>query len=125
MPANVYYENDADIGLIADKKVAILGYGVNDSSKQCAASTKLSFEKYPSAQVVFFDDGLQFAQADLSNADLRGADFKDANLQGTILRGADLRGARNLTVEQLRKAIVDSTTKLPEGFSTSDLVSEP
>ncbi len=48
-------------------KVAILGYGVNDSSKQCAASTKLSFEKYPSAQVVFFDDGLQFAQADLSN----------------------------------------------------------
>jgi ketol-acid reductoisomerase len=27
MPANVYYENDADLGLIADKKVAILGYG--------------------------------------------------------------------------------------------------
>jgi ketol-acid reductoisomerase len=27
MPATVYYENDADTGLIADKKVAILGYG--------------------------------------------------------------------------------------------------
>jgi ketol-acid reductoisomerase len=27
MSANVYYENDADLGLIADKKVAILGYG--------------------------------------------------------------------------------------------------
>src|SRR6516162_3920058 len=27
MPANVYYENDADLGLIVDKKVAILGYG--------------------------------------------------------------------------------------------------
>src|SRR5947209_4197714 len=27
MPANVYYEKDADLGLIADKKVAILGYG--------------------------------------------------------------------------------------------------
>jgi ketol-acid reductoisomerase len=27
MPANVYYENDADLGLIADKLVAILGYG--------------------------------------------------------------------------------------------------
>jgi ketol-acid reductoisomerase len=27
MPANVYYENDADLGLIAGKKVAILGYG--------------------------------------------------------------------------------------------------
>ncbi len=27
MPAKVYYENDADLGLIADKLVAILGYG--------------------------------------------------------------------------------------------------
>src|ERR1700750_168855 len=27
MPATVYYDNDADLGLIADKKVAILGYG--------------------------------------------------------------------------------------------------
>jgi ketol-acid reductoisomerase len=27
MAAKVYYENDADLGLIADKKVAILGYG--------------------------------------------------------------------------------------------------
>jgi len=48
-------------------KVAVLGYGVNDSSKQCAESVRLSFTKYPAAQVVFFDDGLQFAQADLSN----------------------------------------------------------
>jgi len=27
MPASVYYENDADLGLISDKLVAILGYG--------------------------------------------------------------------------------------------------
>src|SRR5204863_4720648 len=27
MPATVYYESDADLGLIADKLVAILGYG--------------------------------------------------------------------------------------------------
>src|SRR3989442_8912473 len=27
MPATVYYDNDADTGLIADKLVAILGYG--------------------------------------------------------------------------------------------------
>src|SRR5438477_11440650 len=27
MAANVYYDNDADTGLIADKKVAVLGYG--------------------------------------------------------------------------------------------------
>jgi ABC-type branched-subunit amino acid transport system substrate-binding protein len=48
-------------------KVAILGYGVTASSKECAGAVKLSFEKYPSAQVVFFDDALQFAQADLSS----------------------------------------------------------
>ena len=27
MPATVYYDNDADTALIADRKVAILGYG--------------------------------------------------------------------------------------------------
>ena len=27
MPATVYYEGDADLGLIADKLVAVLGYG--------------------------------------------------------------------------------------------------
>ena len=27
MPATIYYDNDADLGLLADKKVAILGYG--------------------------------------------------------------------------------------------------
>src|SRR5258705_2387178 len=27
MPATVYYDNDADTGLIADKRVAVLGYG--------------------------------------------------------------------------------------------------
>src|SRR4249920_2072461 len=27
MPATVYYDNDADTGLIADKLVAIIGYG--------------------------------------------------------------------------------------------------
>src|SRR6201995_5477854 len=27
MPATVYYDNDADTGLIADRRVAILGYG--------------------------------------------------------------------------------------------------
>src|SRR5687768_12678775 len=27
MPVTIYYDDDADLGLIADKKVAILGYG--------------------------------------------------------------------------------------------------
>jgi uncharacterized protein YjbI with pentapeptide repeats len=58
-------------------------------------------------------------EADLSDADLRGVDLwganlKAANLVNTNFKGADLRGARNLTVEQLKPAIVSETTQLPE-----------
>jgi uncharacterized protein YjbI with pentapeptide repeats len=63
--------------------------------------------------------------ADFSNAVLRDADFKNAILDGTILRGADLTGAKNLTKDQLGKAILDPSTKLPDEFSISDFVSEP
>jgi len=59
--------------------------------------------------------------ADFTNAILRGADLKDAILDGTVLKGADLSGARNLTISQLRKAILDEKTKLPEGLSLSQI----
>jgi uncharacterized protein YjbI with pentapeptide repeats len=53
------------------------------------------------------------AGADASNAVFRDADFEGAHLTGTILRGADLTGAKNLTIEQLSKAIIDDRTVLP------------
>jgi uncharacterized protein YjbI with pentapeptide repeats len=65
------------------------------------------------------------ARADFSNAVLRDADFKNAILEGTILRGPDLTGAKNLTRDQLREAILDPKTKLPDEFSISDFVPEP
>jgi uncharacterized protein YjbI with pentapeptide repeats len=65
------------------------------------------------------------SRADFSNAVLRDADFKNAILEGTILRGADLTGAKNLTRDQLREAILDPETKLPDEFSISDFVPEP
>jgi uncharacterized protein YjbI with pentapeptide repeats len=65
------------------------------------------------------------SKADFSNAILRGADFEDAILDGTILRGADLSEAKNLTKDQLRGAILDRATRLPEEFSISEFVSEP
>ena len=64
------------------------------------------------------------SKADFSNAILRGADFKDAILDGTILKGADLTGAKNLTRAQLSKAILDSTTKLPDEFLISEFLSD-
>lgn len=72
-----------------------------------------------------------WAGANLTEADLSGADashanfanvnFRDANLDGTILRGADLTGARNLTQEQLARAVIDEATKLPAYIDRSKL----
>lgn len=62
------------------------------------------------------------SRADFTNASFRGANFKDAVLDETILRGADLTGAKNLTLAQLTKAIVDETTRLPEGLSIKEIL---
>lgn len=59
--------------------------------------------------------------ADFTNATFRGADFEGAILDGTILKGADLTDAKNLTLSQLRAAVLDDMTKLPDGFSISEV----
>jgi len=61
-----------------------------------------------------------FTNADLTGASLVGANFKDTILDGTILKGADLRDAINLTVDQIRAAVIDETTRLP-GHITEQL----
>lgn len=66
--------------------------------------------------------GANFRGADFSYAIFRGADFKDADLDGTILNGADLTDAKNLTVAQLRAAVVDAATKLPAPLSLADIL---
>jgi uncharacterized protein YjbI with pentapeptide repeats len=57
--------------------------------------------------------GANMTNVDATSASFRGADFEGALLDGAILRGADLTGAKNLTLEQLSHAIVDSQTVLP------------
>lgn len=69
-------------------------------------------------------DDANLAGADATGADFRDADFQNANLNGTILRGADLRGAVNLTQEQLSKAVLDRTTKLPTYIDATQLHSD-
>lgn len=59
-------------------------------------------------------EGANLSGADCTNAIFRGANFKDAILSQTVLRGADLSEAKNLTIEQLREAIIDEATTLPE-----------
>ena len=61
-------------------------------------------------------EGANLSYADSKNANFRGANFKDAILDGTVLIGADLSDVRNLTREQLAKAVIDETTILPAGL---------
>jgi uncharacterized protein YjbI with pentapeptide repeats len=59
-------------------------------------------------------EGANFSSADCTNANFRGANLKNAILDHAILRGADLTDVKNLTREQLGKAIIDETTMLPD-----------
>ncbi len=61
-----------------------------------------------------------FSYADCTNAIFRGANFKDTILEGTILKGAYLSETRNLTREQLNRAIIDETTILPSYLLARD-----
>ena len=63
--------------------------------------------------------GFSFRDANLSRADLSGAllrraDLANADLRQTVLRGADLTDVVNLTVDQLREAVIDDDTRLPD-----------
>ena len=51
---------------------------------------------------------------DAANALFRDADFAGARLDGTVLKGADLTGAKNLFIEQLSRAVIDTNTLLPD-----------
>ena len=78
-----------------------------------------------------------FRRADLRNARISGlsimnADFTDAifgskwlDYPATDLRGADLRYARGLSIEQMRLALMDSTTLLPNGLKDQLILGKP
>ncbi|MDF2387247.1 pentapeptide repeat-containing protein [Nostoc ellipsosporum NOK] len=55
-----------------------------------------------------------FYDADLSRANLIGANFSDANLRDVKLEGAVLTGAKNLELQQIKMALGDRTTRLPD-----------
>ncbi|MEH1836817.1 MAG: pentapeptide repeat-containing protein [Nostoc sp.] len=55
-----------------------------------------------------------FYQANLTQANLMGANFSQANLSDVKLEGTILTGAKNLELQQIRKALGDRTTRLPD-----------
>ena len=92
-------------------KVGILGYGVDQSSKLCAPGNKDSFEKYPTAKVVYFDDTLGFAEPNLSaqvaQMKHKGVDFVD-----------DLHGHQRVIVlaKEMKKQGLNAVQHLPNGY---------
>jgi uncharacterized protein YjbI with pentapeptide repeats len=62
-----------------------------------------------------------FNSANLSKANLRGADLSGANFHGAKFTGADLRGtnlnlALSITCEQIKSALIDGKTRLPDNI---------
>ena len=54
--------------------------------------------------------------AKLSRAKLDGADFSKADTTGADFRNTNLSAVRNLTMQQIRVARVDETTRLPQNL---------
>lgn len=67
--------------------------------------------------------GANMTGTDAANAIFRNSDFGGAVLDGAILRGADLSGARNLTIAQLSRAVIDKDTILPSYIDRNELAS--
>ncbi|MEH2408600.1 pentapeptide repeat-containing protein [Nostoc sp.] len=55
-----------------------------------------------------------FYQANLTQANLMGANFSEANLSDVKLEGTILTGAKNLELQQIREALGDRNTRLPD-----------
>ena len=90
------------------------------NSLQDEPRLKLDISGAFARRVTFDGANLAFANlsgADLANASFRGANFYRAKMDGTNLRGADLRDAKNLTAEQIDRAIIDNDTRLPDNLA--------
>ena len=95
------------------KKVAVVGYGVSQESKLCAAGIRDSFKKFPTAQVAFFDDSLPFGVPDLSSqvASMKkgGVDF--------VTTCMDLNGVFTLAKEMAKQGL-KAVQYLPNGYDS-------
>jgi ABC-type branched-subunit amino acid transport system substrate-binding protein len=92
-------------------KVGVLGYGISNQSKLCAQGIRDSFDKYATAEVVFYDDTIGFAQADLS---AQVAQMKEEGVE-LVETCMDLNQVIVLGNE-MRKQGLDAVQQLPNGY---------
>jgi uncharacterized protein YjbI with pentapeptide repeats len=60
------------------------------------------------------------SKANLKGAILIGADLEGADLTGADLAGANLNRAENINCEQIKSAVIDENTRLPDYISLSE-----
>lgn len=92
-------------------KVGVLAYTVPQSS-ECAKGVKASFEKWPTAEVVFEDTALTYGTTDFS---VQVGKMKDAGVD-FVATCMDTNGVTNLQRE-LDKQSVDVTQSLPNAYN--------
>jgi ABC-type branched-subunit amino acid transport system substrate-binding protein len=92
-------------------KVAVLAYGVNQSSIDCGEGTVASFEHYGVAQVVFHDFSLPFAQADLT-AQVAQMKSKGAQMVFTCMD----RDETLVLAKEMKKQKLNAIQQLPNGY---------
>lgn len=105
------------------KKVAAVGYGVTENSKQCAESNRSTVEKYSAeiggAKLVYFKDDLAFGLSngvgpEVTEMKKKGVDF--------ILSCLDVNGMKTLAAELQRQGIRDKVTMFhPNSYSQEAL----
>jgi uncharacterized protein YjbI with pentapeptide repeats len=86
---------------------------------------RADFRKSDLSQTNFENADLRYSQlnnTNLSEASLNGANLSRANLHKAFIQGADLRGARldiaiGLTCKQIKSAVIDEKTQLPDYIS--------
>jgi len=93
------------------KRVGVLAYGSPAASKNCAAGAKAGFTKYPSAQVVYFNDNLQLGQPDLS-AEVSAMKAKGVQLITTCVDQAETL----ILAKELAKQHLDAVQNLPNSY---------
>jgi ABC-type branched-subunit amino acid transport system substrate-binding protein len=107
------------------KKVGVLAYGVANQSKLCAQGIKKSFEKYPTAQVAFYDDTIGFAAPDLSaqvsQMKQKGVDFVQTcmDINEVVILGKEMKKQGLNAVQQLPngydKALIANNADVLDG----------
>jgi branched-chain amino acid transport system substrate-binding protein len=91
-------------------KVGILAYGIAQQSKDCAAGFRMSFTKYPTAQIAYFDDSLGYAQAlgpQVAAMKKKGVQF--------VMTCVDLQESFTLAKE-MQKQGMKAVQALPQGY---------